>query len=40
MLVSYDLILMDYEMPNMNGPEAAKALRDKGVTIPNLRAEG
>ena len=26
----YDCILVDYEMPVMNGPEACKAIRDKG----------
>ena len=31
---SFDLILMDMMMPNMNGYEATMALRDKGVSTP------
>lgn len=30
----YDLILMDINMPNLNGVEATKSLKDKGLTIP------
>ena len=32
----FDLVLMDMHMPNMNGYEATKALRKKGLTIPIL----
>lgn len=30
----FDLILMDIKMPNMNGDEATKVLREKGVVTP------
>ena len=30
--ISYDCILVDYEMPKMNGPEACRAIREIGYT--------
>mmetsp|Transcript_25549 Transcript_25549/g.37741 ORF Transcript_25549/g.37741 Transcript_25549/m.37741 type:complete len:917 (+) Transcript_25549:144-2894(+) len=35
-----DAIVMDYEMPRMNGPTAAKILREKGYTIPIIGLTG
>jgi len=31
---AYDLILMDINMPNLNGTDATKQLHDKGITTP------
>ena len=31
---TFDLILMDLQMPEMTGAETAAALRDAGVTVP------
>ena len=36
----YDLILMDYEMPRMNGPSATSRLRELGYTIPIIGVTG
>lgn len=36
----YDLILMDYEMPRMNGPDATSRLRKLGYTIPIIGVTG
>ena len=35
-----DLILMDFEMPVMNGPDAVKALRALGITLPIIGLTG
>mmetsp|Transcript_18365 Transcript_18365/g.30625 ORF Transcript_18365/g.30625 Transcript_18365/m.30625 type:complete len:911 (+) Transcript_18365:85-2817(+) len=37
---SIDLILLDFEMPRMNGPTAAKHLRDSGCAIPIIGVTG
>ncbi len=36
----YDLILMDYEMPRMNGPSATSRLRELGYTMPIIGVTG
>ena len=36
----YDAVLMDTNMPNMDGPSAAKAMRDFGITIPIFGVTG
>mmetsp|Transcript_42809 Transcript_42809/g.55014 ORF Transcript_42809/g.55014 Transcript_42809/m.55014 type:complete len:1070 (+) Transcript_42809:88-3297(+) len=36
----FDLILMDYEMPIMNGPEAVSKLNELGYTIPVIGVTG
>ena len=36
----YHAILMDTNMPNMDGPTAAKSMRDLGVTIPIFGVTG
>ena len=36
----FDFILMDYEMPNMNGPDAACKLRAEGCSIPIIGLTG
>jgi CheY-like chemotaxis protein len=38
--VVIDLILMDFEMPRMNGPSATQELRKRGVTIPIIGVTG
>lgn len=35
-----DLILLDYEMPNRNGPDTAKYLRDNGYMLPIVGLTG
>ena len=36
----FDVIIMDFEMPVMNGPTAAKILRNMGCTMPVLGVTG
>jgi len=36
----YHAILMDYSMPIMSGPSAAKAIRELGVTVPIIGVTG
>jgi two-component system, sensor histidine kinase len=36
----YDLILMDYEMPRMNGPTAVMRLRELGYSVPIIGVTG
>lgn len=38
--IDVDLILLDFEMPRMNGPTAARKLRDSGCTIPIIGVTG
>jgi CheY-like chemotaxis protein len=38
--VKIDLVLMDFEMPRLNGPSATEALREKGVMIPIIGVTG
>ncbi len=37
---TFDAVIMDFEMPVMNGPTAAKVLRDMGCTVPVLGVTG
>ena len=37
---SFDVILLDMEMPNMTGTQAARALRDAGVEVPIIALTG
>jgi CheY-like chemotaxis protein len=36
----FDFILMDFEMPRMNGPDAARTLREEGVYTPIIGVTG
>ncbi len=33
---NFDLILLDWEMPNLNGPDTFVSLKEMGITIPTL----
>lgn len=33
---SYDLILLDWEMPNLNGPNTFAEFKKRGITIPTI----
>jgi CheY-like chemotaxis protein len=35
-----DLVLLDYAMPGMNGPQLARRLRDRGITVPMALVTG
>ena len=39
-LPCFDLILMDFEMPQMNGPDAATNLREEGISTPIIGITG
>ncbi|KAJ1401950.1 CheY-like superfamily, partial [Ochromonadaceae sp. CCMP2298] len=39
-LHDFHLILMDFEMPRMNGPTATKTLRDMGCDLPIVGVTG
>ena len=39
-LPCFDLILMDFEMPQMNGPDAATNLREEGILTPIIGITG
>eukprot|EP01036_Dinobryon_divergens_P061858 gene61858-biopygen30522 len=36
----FDLVLMDYQMPNMDGPTAARHMREMGFTGPIIGVTG
>jgi CheY-like chemotaxis protein len=36
----FDLVVMDYEMPVLNGPDATQRLRDMGFTLPVIGVTG
>jgi two-component system, sensor histidine kinase len=37
---SYDLIVMDFEMPVLNGPDTTRTLRESGYTLPIIGVTG